>query len=177
MGEHSHSGYATRLWLDPTLAVEQATAIANAFGAARPDDRAAFDENLASLTVDLESLDAKIAAIAGRIGATPLLFSHPVYAYFIRRYSLNARSLHWDPSEVPGHFALAQLDEKTADHPAKLLIWEADPVAETKTLLQARGIQSVVFAPLAKAPASDDYDYLSVMSDNLKRLEAAFPAN
>src|SRR5688572_2484534 len=45
MGEHSHSGYATRLWLDPTLAAAQATAIATAFGAARPDQRAVFDAN------------------------------------------------------------------------------------------------------------------------------------
>jgi zinc transport system substrate-binding protein len=174
MGEHSHSGYATRLWLDPTLAIAQATAIANAFGDARPGDRAAFDANLVALKTDLEALDAKSAAVAARIGQTPLLFSHPVYAYFIRRYSLNARSLHWEASEVPGHFALAQLDEKTADHPAKLLVWEVDPVAETKTLLEGRGIESVVFAPLAETPASGDY--LSAMNESLARLEALFPA-
>ena len=133
-----------------------------------------FDANLAALKSDLETLDAKFAALAGRIGATPLLFSHPVYAYFIRRYSLNARSLHWEPSEVPGHFALAQLDEKIADHPAKLLVWEAEPVAETKTLLTGRGIESEVFVPLAETPASGDY--LSVMNENLARLEARFPA-
>ena len=174
MGEHSHSGYATRLWLDPTLAFAHATAIADAFGTVRPDDRATFAANLAALKTDLDALDAKSAALAGRIGQTPLLFSHPVYAYFVRRYALNARSLHWEPTEVPGHFAMAQFEEKTADHEAKLLVWEADPVAETKTMLEERGIESVVFAPLAETPASGDY--LSVMNENLARLEARFPA-
>jgi len=174
MGEHSHSGYATRLWLDPMLALAQATAIAEAFGAARPDDRATFDANLAALKTDLDALDAKAAGVAARIGQTPLLFSHPVYAYFIRRYALNARSLHWEPTETPGHFALAQFDEKTADHEAKLLVWEAEPLPETKTMLEERGIRSVVFAPLAETPASGDY--LSVMNENLARLEAQFPA-
>jgi zinc transport system substrate-binding protein len=175
MGEHSHAGTATCVWLDPTLASAQATAIADAFSSTRPDQRAAFDRNLAARRVDLEALDAKVAALTAGIGETPLLFSHPVYAYFIQRYSLNARSLHWEASEVPGHFALAQLDEKIADHPAKLLVWEAEPVAETKTLLTGRGIESVVFAPLAETPASGDY--LSVMNENLARLEALFPAN
>ena len=174
MGEHSHSGYATRLWLDPMLAFAQATAIADAFGTVRPDDRATFAANLAALKADLDALDAKSAALAARIGATPLLFSHPVYAYFIRRYSLNARSLHWEPTEVPGHFAMAQFDEKTADHKASLLVWEADPLAETKTMLEERGIQSVVFEPLAEAPANGDY--LSVMNENLARLEVLFPS-
>ncbi len=174
MGEHSHSGYATRLWLDPTLAAAQATAIASAFAAARPDDQASFDQGLAALRADLEALDAKLTTLASRIGTTPLLFSHPVYAYLIRRYGLAARSLHWEPTEVPGHFALAQLDEKLEGHPAKLLVWEAAPVAETATELERRGITSVVFDALAGAPPSGDY--LSVMNENIVRLEAAFPA-
>ena len=174
MGEHSHSGFATRLWLDPTLAAAQATAIASALAAARPDDKTSFDQGLAALRGDLEALDSKLTALASRIGATPLLFSHPVYAYFIRRYGLDARSLHWEPTEVPGHFALAQLDEKLEGHPAKLLVWEAAPVAGTTAELERRGIASVVFDPLAEAPASGDY--LSAMNENIARLEAAFPA-
>jgi zinc transport system substrate-binding protein len=174
MGEHSHAGYATCLWLDPTLAKAQASAIAAALANALPDDRAAFDQGLAALGADLDALDARLAAVATRIGSTPLLFSHPIYAYLSRRYELNGRSLHWEATEVPGHFALAQLDEKLEGHPAKLLIWEAEPKAETTAELERRGIQSLVFAPLAEAPASGDY--FSVMNENVARLEAAFPA-
>jgi zinc transport system substrate-binding protein len=174
MGEHSHAGYATGLWLDPTLAKAQASAIAVAFAGARPDDQASFDQGLAALEADLDGLDAKLAAVASRIGSTPLLFSHPVYAYLSRRYALNGRSLHWEATEVPGHFALAQLDEKLEGHPARLLIWEAEPRAETTAALERRGIESLVFAPLAEAPASGDY--LSTMNENIVRLEAAFPA-
>jgi hypothetical protein len=75
---------------------------------------------------------------------------------------------------VPGHFALAQLDEKLEGHPAELLIWEAPPKAETTAELERRGIRSLVFAPLAETPESGDY--LSAMNENVTRLEAAFPA-
>ena len=53
-------------------------------------------------------------------------------------------------------------------------MWEAAPVAETTAELERRGITSVVFDPLAEAPSSGDY--LSVMNENIARLEAAFPA-
>jgi zinc transport system substrate-binding protein len=172
VGEHSHAGYATMPWLDPMLAIEQSTAIAAAFTSARPESAAAFDDGLAGLRRDLEALDARLAAVAGRIGSAPLLFSHPSYAYLVRRCGLDARSLHWEPSEVPGYFAWAQLDEKLTDHPARWLVWEAEPVAETKAELERRGIRSLVFAPLDRAPAAGDY--LSVMGENVSRLEAAF---
>ena len=54
------------------------------------------------------------------------------------------------------------------------MVWEAAPVAETTPELERRGITSLVFDPLAEAPANGDY--LSVMGENLARLEAAFPA-
>ena len=171
MGEHSHSGYASTVWLDPGLAAEQAQAVADAFTRARPEGEAAFDENLAALRRDLDQLDERLAAVAGRIGDTPLLFSHPVYQYLTRRYGLNGRSLHWDPSEAPGHFAWAAFEEKLEGHPARLMVWEAEPLAETVVELEGRGIQSVVFSPAAATPESGDY--VSVMKDNVARLERA----
>jgi zinc transport system substrate-binding protein len=172
-GEHSHAGTATCWWLDPTLAIEQANAIAAAFARERPEGKPAFDAGLAALRRDLETLDARLAAVASRIGTTPLLFSHPVYDYLIRRYSFNARTLHWEPNESPDPAGWAQLEEKLAGHPAHLLIWEAAPTADTATELERRGIESVVFAPLAETPSRGDY--LSAMNENAARLEAAFP--
>jgi zinc transport system substrate-binding protein len=175
MGEHSHAGYATTIWLDPTLASEQARAIAAAFSSARPAAAAAFAENLAALEGDLVALDTRLAAVAARIGQQPLLFSHPVFQYFARRYGLVARSLHWEASEVPGPFAWSGFEEKLEGHPASTMIWEAEPVAETVAELSRRGVRSVVFLPCANTPPAGDY--LSVMGANAVRLEQAFPAS
>jgi len=176
MGEHSHAGYATTLWLDPLLAAEQADAIAAAFTRERPGAAEAFAAGLAALRGDLAALDARLAAVASRIGDAPLLFSHPVYQYLARRYGLAGRSLHWDPAEVPGHFAWAGFEEKLDGHPARVMVWEAEPVAETAAELERRGIASVVFAPCAAAPAEGEGDYLTVMNENASRLERAFPS-
>jgi zinc transport system substrate-binding protein len=174
MAEHSHAGYATTTWLDPMLAIEQAGAIAAALEQARPAAAPELRQGLAALRADLEALDARLAAVAGRIGATPLLFSHPVYQYLARRYGLNGRSLHWDAGEAPGHFAWAAFEEKLEGHDARVMLWEAEPLAETVAELERRGVRSVIFDPCANAPASGDY--LSVMNENAARLESSLPA-
>jgi zinc transport system substrate-binding protein len=77
-GDHAHDGTAFTTWLDPTLAIEQARAIAQALSRARPQQAESFSRNLAQLEAELRALDARLAAVADHIGEAPLLFSHPV---------------------------------------------------------------------------------------------------
>ena len=122
-GAHSHADVAFTTWLDPALAILQARAVANAFAEARPEHEAAFGAGLAALETALGELDARLAEATRAIGETPLLFSHPVYQYFARRYGLNARSLHWEPDEPPDEPAWRALEELLVEHPARSMIW------------------------------------------------------
>ncbi len=170
-GEHSHRGTAFTTWLDPRLAREQARAVAAAFTAARPTAAAAFAERLDAVASDLEALDARLARAAARLEGEPLIFSHPVYAYLERRYGLDGRSLHWEPDEPPGAAGWAALDAILAEHPARLLIWEETPLADSVARLEARGLRSVVFSPGANRAASGE-SWLEVMQANAERLES-----
>ena len=53
-------------------------------------------------------------------------------------------------------------------------ISEADPLPETAARLQELGVRVLVFDPAANRP--DRGDYMSVMSENVRRLAAAFAA-
>lgn len=172
-GEHSHHGYATHVWLDPELAVAQSEVIAAALQQARLDAEDVFRSGLSALLEDLRHLDGRLAAVAQRIGEEPLLFSHPLYQYLIRRFDLHSRSLHWEPAESPSPAMWERLDTLLGEHPARLMIWEAEPLATTVRELETRGIRSVVFDPCARRPAQGDF--LSVMLANVERLGAAFP--
>jgi zinc transport system substrate-binding protein len=165
-GDHEHVGTAFTTWLDLTLAVEQARAIAQAFEEARPEQANAFRRSLEELVADLAELDDRLEALATKVGAEPLLFSHPVYQYLIRRYRLNGRSLHWEPDEPPDLEELARFRE---DHPARWMIWEADPLPETVAALEGVGVSSVVFAPCGYAPKQGDL--IAEMKRNVARLE------
>ncbi len=166
---HAHEGYEATTWLDPILAIEQARAIEAALARLRVDDQEAFAENLAALEIDLLALDARLAAAAERIGDAPLLFSHPVYGYLVRRYGLNARALHWEPGEVPGDAGWRELDRVLEAHPARWMLWEAAPREESRVELRARGVESAVFAPGGGAAAEGDF--LTLMGRNAAELE------
>jgi len=168
-GDHSHTGTAATTWLDPTLAIEQARAIAEALARARPPRAAAFRERLAALEAELIELDTQLAAATAKLRDTPLLFSHPVYQYLERRYGLNGRSLHWEPDEAPDPKMWRELEASLENHPARLMIWEAAPPAGTIRRLDALGIHIAVFSPCANAPPEGNW--ISAMRTGAAALE------
>ncbi|MGD8331528.1 MAG: metal ABC transporter substrate-binding protein [Acidobacteriota bacterium] len=170
-GEHTHSATAFTTWLDPQLAIAQAEAIETALATRRPAAAASFDANLTALRADLLDLDESFAAAAAAIGDAPLLASHPVYQYFARRYDLDLESVHFEPGIMPDESQWQGLAELHASHPARWMIWEAQPAADIAARLEAMGIGVVVIDPCATPPAAGDY--LSVMRDNAAHLASA----
>jgi zinc transport system substrate-binding protein len=169
-GAHTHTGNAFTTWLDPGLAILQARAVRDAFARARPDREAAFQQAFEALEADLLDLDQRLHAAAEAIGDTPLLFSHPVYQYLIRRYTLNGRSVHWEPDQPPTEAMWRELEELTATHPAQWMVWEGEPAEATVKRLEGMGLASLVYAPCASAPGEGDF--LSVMRANAAGLGA-----
>ena len=66
---------------------------------------------------------------------------------------------------------LAALDELLKEHPAKLMLWEEEPIEATRKLLEARGIRVVVVRPCDNRVA--DGDWLTEMNANTERLQSA----
>jgi zinc transport system substrate-binding protein len=168
-GAHTHTGKAFTTWIDPSLAILQARAIRDAFAKARPGRKGEFQRGFEALKADLLELDRRLTAAAEAIGDAPLLFSHPVYQYLIRRYQLNGRSVHWEPDEPPTEAMWRELEELVADHPARWMVWEGEPGDDTVTRLEAMGLGSIVFEPCGNAPGGGDF--LSAMRENAAGLE------
>ena len=117
-GEHTHGGTAFTTWLDPTLAIQQARAIQEAFVSRWPELRTSFEEGLAALEKDLMALDQRTQAIVTKDSSKPLFVSHPVYQYWTRRYGLNVKSVHWEPDEMPSADAFKALEGRHRDRRA-----------------------------------------------------------
>lgn len=172
--EHSHAGTAFTTWLDPMIAIEQARAIKDALLKTIPSKSTEIEANFAEIERDLLELDRQLVAIVKLDPKKLLLASHPVYQYLARRYGLNLKSVQWEPDVVPEKKSWESLAAILKDHPAKWMIWEADPIAESKKQLHDLGIETVVFAPAGNAPQSGDY--LSVMRHNVENLSSIFVA-
>lgn len=171
-GEHAHGATAFTTWLDPALAVKQADSVRASLAELQPENSDAFQKNFDVLKGDLEVLDQRIADTVRKASAHPVIFSHPVYQYFARRYGLNARSVHWEPDEPPTDTMWAELKELLAEHPAKWMIWESKPQEQTETKLAELGIGSVTFAPCGNVPS--DGDFLAVQRRNIDNLARVF---
>lgn len=169
-GEHAHGAVAFTTWLDPEFAMLQAAAIRDALIATRPRDADAFRSGYESLARDLRAIDDGLQAVFAMLGGQPLLFSHPVYQYLAHRYSLDEKFVHFEPGQQLDGDDLENLRELLASHPAGIMIWEAEPADEARTLLNELGIASVVFDPCANRP--DHGDYLACMRRNQANLES-----
>jgi zinc transport system substrate-binding protein len=171
-GEHAHGGMAFTTWLDPTLAVKQADAICGALVELRPQHADAFRRNCDGLTSDLEVLDQEFANLFSKVSDRPVVFSHPVYQYFERRYFLKAKSVHWEPDEEPTDAMWAELKELLQQHSATWMVWEGESLGSTANQLAELGLTSIVFDPCGNTPRDDDY--LATQQKNLTALAKVY---
>lgn len=171
-GEHSHQGTAFTTWLDTEQALLQAQAVRDALARARPSSKDGFETNYASLEKDLRQIDERLKQAVEPLAEAPILYSHPVYQYFGRHYKLNGEAVHWEPGEMPSEEQWQELDQILRHHPAKVMIWEGEPLEKVVTRLREKGVESVVFEPLGNRPKQGDY--LSARKASLERLEKSF---
>ncbi len=171
-GKHEHGDVAFTTWLDPRLAIAQARAIRDALVRKRPDSSADFNQRFDALAKDLKDIDHRLAAVVGTEMARPLVFSHPVYQYFIRRYDLKGQEVHWEPDESPTPEQWTELKRLLGEHPAQWMIWEGTPRQSTVQELKKIGLDSLTFDPCGNVPETGDY--LSVMQENVLNLKKVF---
>ncbi len=168
-GEHSHTGTAFTLWLDPELAIAQAQNIEAVISELVPENREQHQENLASLRKRLEKLNDLQQQAFGQLAGQPILFSHPVYQYLERRYQLNGISMHWEPDQQPGDKAWIDFSKTLRNHPARIMIWEDEPLATTRERIEAQGLTLIPYLTASNRP--DKGDYFDVMASNLEHLK------
>jgi zinc transport system substrate-binding protein len=171
-GKHAHEDVAFTTWIDFDLATKQVQAIASALSRKKPSLRETFQKNYAALEKDLMALDRNIKGIVSKYPSKPLVVSHPVYHYFSRRYGLNIKSVHWEPDEIPVNESWAELLTILKSHPARWMIWEAEPNKEIVAQLQSYQMNSIVFDPCGNAPQAGDF--MSVMQNNVEGLKFVF---
>ena len=98
------------------------------------------------------------------------LASHPVYDYLAKRYRLNLRSVVWEADQPLTHNHLAQLESILKHYPASVMIWESEPLEESKKHFSSLSIKSATFNPSSNKPESGDF--MEIMRENVNSLRA-----
>jgi putative ABC transport system permease protein len=169
-GMHSHGLIDFNTWMDPKQAALQAQSIHDELARLVPAATKDFDANLKALQKDLAEIDAAFEQASATLGNSPLLGSHPVYQYAARRYSWNLKSVHWEPDEVPSDEEWRKFEKLHREHPAKIMLWEEDPLPAVAERLRKMGIEPIAFETCASEPVKGDY--LTAMKSNATRLAA-----
>jgi zinc transport system substrate-binding protein len=74
----------------------------------------------------------------------------------------------WEPDVDPGTAEWKKLQNYLIVHPAKVMLWEDEPMAESSQRLKNLGIESLVFAPCMNRP--EEGDFFTVMHANIDNL-------
>jgi len=171
-GEHAHMGTAFTTWLDFSLGRLQAKAIYESLILHFPEHKESFLTNYQKLDAKLKSLDEQLIEIISKKPEAAVVFSHPVYQYFEKRYHVHGHSVHWEPETVITTDLWHDLEHAVDDHKVEWMVWENEPKAATEKYLEDKGIRSIVFNPCGNVPETGDF--LSVMNNNMSELEKVF---
>lgn len=165
--EHSHEGLATYVWLDPSLAIAQSEAIANAITSRGLAEAEVVEARLESLRSDLEALAAETEDALARLDNTAIIATHPRYDYLAERFGLSITSLEWEAGAVPTDEELDDLRRRAQDTGATILLWEAAPPLAAFDLTSNLGLTNVVFPPLAHAANETSFieSYLGAVAE------------
>lgn len=174
-GEHSHTNVASTTWLDPEIAIAQLDSVRAVMSSLAPEYQEQFASNARALARRILAVSADLEQAVNAAPTTPVLFSHPVYQYLTRRFGINARSVHWEPDEMPTDAEWAALDELLQTHPARWMIWESQPNPLVAKRLEAHGVQSVVFDPGGEHSSSGDF--IDGIRKNAKALRNVYGAD
>ena len=170
-GEHSHDVLVATTWLDPTLAVQQAGAIRDAFAGRWPEEADAFAQGFASLESDLLDLDERLRTASERWREQTLVAAGSDYAYLARRYQLSLIPVALEPDEAPEAEAWHELEHRLESIDARWMLLPRMPAESIAERLRALGLEVLLFETGADRP---DYgDYLSITQRNADRLESA----
>lgn len=164
-GEHAHGGYAITTWMDMNLAQGQAKEVARALQERWPEKTESIDRHLTALLADISVIDEGFMMAATRLQDRQLVYSHPVYQYFERRYGLPGVSLHWEPDLMPSDEQWRELTRLNAEN--ILFVWEAKPITEIADRMRESGIKFVILDPAAN---QREKDWMTVQQENLLSL-------
>lgn len=170
VGSQSLEGVDGHIWLDPIRAKHQASQIAAVATRTFPTHANAIAENLRSVHEQLDALDVRTKSLASRLKTSVILCQEQKYNYLARRYDLPITNLEANADNPLSKDRLAAFAKDDSEH-AKIFLLTVPPDPKVTEALTSAGFKAVVFETGEQPPAIGDY--ISLMNENLDRLENA----
>lgn len=161
------------VWLDPVRMEAVVAALADRLAAKDPQHAAAYRTRAASVTRDLQGLDALFRTDLRGCARKDVVTSHSAFGYLVGRYGLVQRGITGvSPDEEPSPKKLAAVATFAKDHDVTTIFFESlvDPKV-ARTVADEVGARTAVLDPVEGVKGSDDY--LTVQRRNAAALRLA----
>jgi zinc transport system substrate-binding protein len=165
-------------WLDPVRYREMVDRTEEALAKASPKDAAAFAANAKAFDAQLALLDQEYRTGLAHCARNLIVTSHEAFGYLSERYGLVQQAIAGlSPDAEPSPARLAELDALVREKGVTTIFTEelvSPRVAET--LAREVGVKTAVLNPLeglTKEEVAAGADYISVMEQNLRIIQAA----
>lgn len=175
--KHEHE-FDAHVWLDPVLAQQEVTKIAEALAEADAANAAYYKANAEAYNKQLAELDQEYKKSLAGIVRKEIVTSHTAFGYLAQRYELKQLGIMGlSPDSEPTPEKMAEITKFCREHKVKYIF--AETIANSKladTLAKEAGAQILVLNPLENLTDEElkqGKTYISVMRDNLVQLEKA----
>ena len=172
---HEHGGIDPHFWLDPMRLADVADATAVRFAELDPDNAESFQQNAASLRVQLEDLDDDFQQGLADCARVDLVTAHRSFGYLANRYGLNQVGIAGlSPDQEPSAGRLAVVADFVQDNQVGVIYYESlvDP-GVAQAVANETGAATDVLDPLETlSETADGDDYFQVMRSNLAALRS-----
>ena len=162
-------------WLDPLLMADVADAVADRLSDLDPDHAEEYVANAADVRRELEALDREYADGLADCAIDTIVVNHDAFGY-LARYGLNVEPIvGLTPDAEPTPADLARLQELVRDDGITTVFAESLSSPKAADSLAADlGVDVAVLDPIeGLSDRTRDEDYLSLMRQNLARLQEA----
>ncbi len=166
------------IWLDPTIARQEAHAIAQGFAQADPANADYYAKNEQALDAKFDQLDAEYKSGLASCQSKDIVTSHAAFAYMSERYGLNQVAISGlSPDVEPSPSELTKVADFAKLHNVKYILFESLVSPKlSETIANEIGAKTLVLDPIEGISDEDlakGGDYFSVMRSNLQSLQTA----
>ena len=169
--QHLQGDLDPHSWLDPQLALKQATVIADTLSRIDPDGKEIYFENLNILKEKLQLLHKNLTATLEPLAGSPLFVYHPAFGYFARAYKLHQTAIELE-GKRPKAKELAKFIKKARQKKARVIF--VQPQFDQKSARKIAVTINCAVIPLD--PLAKDYcanlNYIAeTIRENLKKTD------
>lgn len=176
--ENGHHNQDPHVWLDPTLAMQQAEKIKDALVELQPEHKEEFEKNFAALQTKFLDLDEQFKEVANNAKTKEILVSHAAYGYWEERYGFEQIPVAGiSSSEEPSQKELADLTKTVQEHGLHYILYETFSTPKVAEVIQketgAKVLRLNHLATVSEEDIKQNKDYFTLMEENINVLKEA----